>query len=75
MDIILREIDIRKCLYVNHLIKLYNLLETRNIIFRIIIKEGDIKALRMACTCHKILIRVPQKRRFKIWTNVLDAFL
>ena len=45
------------------------------IIFRIIIKEGDIKALRMACTCHKILIRVPQKRRFKIWTNVLDAFL
>ena len=45
------------------------------IIFRIIIKEADIKALRMACTCHKILIRVPQKRRFKIWTNVLDAFL
>ena len=54
------DIFIRKCLYV---------------IFRIIIKEGDIKALRMACTCHKILIRVPQKRRFKIWTNVLDAFL
>ena len=45
------------------------------IIFCIIITEDDIKALRIAITCHRILIRVPQRRRFKIWTNVLDAFL
>ena len=43
--------------------------------FCIIITEDDIKALRIAITCHRILIRVPQRRRFKIWTNVLDAFL
>lgn len=45
------------------------------IIFCIIITEDDIKALRIAITCHRILIRVPQRRRFKIWTYVLDAFL
>ena len=46
-----------------------------SIMFPIIIKEGNIKALRMACTCHKILIRAPQKRRVKLGTNVLDAVL